>query len=192
MEKVILIRHSMPVAHKYYRFYRLLKGQGVVQFIRDWNISGIDTSYHVPAQLLDEIRGTDFFICSNLRRTIDSYSHIGVQNPEISELFNEADLPVFADCRVPLPLIVWGIFLRIVWRFGYSNSSESYGEFYKRMVHACEYINHKQKNYKHIAVMGHGFVNRELCKLLTKRGFVSVRRFRVNSYYGYTVLEKKK
>ncbi|MGE5669886.1 MAG: histidine phosphatase family protein, partial [Fibrobacterota bacterium] len=90
-----------------------------------------------------------------------------------------------------LPFIMWGILLRILWRFGYSYSSESYKEFQKRMIKACDYINQKQKNNKSIVVMGHGLVNSELRKLFTKRGFVCVRKFRVNNYYGFTVLEKK-
>jgi len=192
VQKVILIRHSMPVAHNEYRVFRMLNVQGIIQFIHDWNASGIVTSYPVSRQLVDEIKNADYFICSNLLRTIDSFAHIGVQNPDRSEIFNEAELPVITRCGISLPFIVWGLFLRILWRFGNSGKSESYREFHKRMIHACDYIMHKQKNYNNVALMGHGLVNRELRKLFTQRGFVRVRKFRVNSYYGFTVLEKKK
>jgi broad specificity phosphatase PhoE len=192
MEKVVLIRHSMPVAHDHYGYFRLLNGQGIVQFIHDWNASGIVASYPVSKKLLDEIKCADYFISSNFKRTIESFSHIGVTNPDISELFNEAELPVIDHWRISLPFIAWGLLLRILWRFGYSHSSESCNEFKHRMIHACDYINHKQKHYKNVVVMAHGLVNFELRKMFTKRGFVCVRKFRVNSYYGFTVLEKKK
>lgn len=184
----------MPTAHNDYGLLKLINGQGIVRFIHDWNASGIVSSYPVSQQLSDEIGSADYFICSNLKRTIDSFSHIGVNNPDISDVFNEADLPVAAHSRIWLPFIVWGSLLRILWISGYSASSaasESYREFKNRMIRACDYMNHKQKNHKCIAVMGHGLVNRELRKLFTKKGFVCVRKFRENSYYGFTVLEKR-
>jgi broad specificity phosphatase PhoE len=190
MEKVILIRHSMPIAHNNYRLYRFFNGQGIVQFVKDWNDSGVVASFPVSKQLQDEIKGTDHFICSTLKRTIDSFSQIGVENPDKLALFNEAELPVLAHYKILLPFVVWGILLRILWRFGILHSSESYKNFKKRMIHACDYINNEQENCKNIALMGHGLVNRELRKLLTKRGFVCVRKFKVNSYFGFAVLEK--
>jgi broad specificity phosphatase PhoE len=191
MEKIILIRHGMPAKHNDYKHYRLFNGQGIVRFVKDWNDSSVVTSYPVPKQLLDEIKGADHFVCSALKRTIDSFSQIGVNNSDKSELFNEAQLPVLADCRIPLPFIVWVILLRVLWRFGYSHSAEAYKEFKKRMIHACDDINYRQEKCKSIALMGHGLVNRELRKLLIKKGFVCVRKFKVNNYYGFAVLERK-
>jgi broad specificity phosphatase PhoE len=126
-----------------------------------------------------------------LKRTKDSFALLGIIKTNSLELLNEAELPHGFLKNLKLPLWIWGATIRFLWILGLKKNAESYKEFKKRVENAYFHLSAHSETYNHIAVMGHGFVNRQLKMILQQNGWVHTKRFGGHGYWSFNTFEKK-
>jgi hypothetical protein len=88
-----------------------------------------------------------------------------------------------------MPLIIWLIALRLMWRFGLSINSESYNEFIKRSRKCADFLE-ENTSVKHTIVMAHGFVNRIVMQELLRRNWKLISSKGRHSYWSYSTFGK--
>ncbi|KMQ52243.1 Phosphoglycerate mutase [Chitinispirillum alkaliphilum] len=187
--RITLIRHGKPKAKEDYSPFSIISGSEMGMFIRAWNSSELYQSGLEPIKVKDVISDGDVFICSELKRTSESFSRLGIKRFDTCKLLNEAQLPHGICKNVKLPLFAWLVILRILWRFGWSENSESYMEFKNRIKNAAEYLVNHESEAQHIVVMAHGFVNRHLNAELVKRNWKLVLKEGGNSFWSFLTYE---
>jgi broad specificity phosphatase PhoE len=132
----------------------------------------------------------DVFISSKLKRTKDSFRLLGVKEFSSLELLNEAELPSGFLKRLKMPFIFWGILIRLSWMAGLKINSESYKDFKVRIQKVAVHLEAISMNSNNIVVMGHGMVNWQLKKELTKRKWRRVSNHGGRSYWSFDTYEK--
>lgn len=190
MGKVSLIRHGKPEIHDNYSIFSILSGDDIENFRVSYDTCGLSPSNSITPELNKIILDGDLFISSGLRRSMESLRLLGVDTFESDELFKEAEIPCGIGKRLKLPLFLWAIILRIIWRFGLSTNAEPFKSFKIRIKKAADVIEKKENSSKHIVVMAHGFVNNLLGKELLRRKWRSIYRMGGNSFWSVTTFEK--
>jgi broad specificity phosphatase PhoE len=183
--KITLIRHGKPLIRDHYSSFSIISGKGIEQFIKGWNTCELSSENEIPLALKDTISDGDLFLCSSLRRARESLQMLGVTHFKSNDLFNEAELPYGIGKKIKLPLIIWLIALRLFWRFGFINNSESYADFIWRMEKTVDFLE-KEKEAKHIVLMAHGFVNRIIRKELLRRNWKVLSNNGGNGFWSFS------
>lgn len=187
--KITFIRHGKPDTKGSYPPFLIVSGSEIDNFIKLYNNCELISNCKIPDILKQNISNGDYFISSNLKRTIDSFKKLEIITNESNKLFNEAELPYGIGKKSKLPFTVWLIFLRIFWRFGYNNNSESHNKFTMRIVEGADYLE-RMFDRKHIVVMAHGFVNRMIVKELLRRNWRLQIKNGGHKYWSFTTLGK--
>lgn len=189
MKKITLIRHGKPEAHEKYSAFSIVSGKDIEQFISAWNTCELNKESKIPSSLKAIVTDGDLFISSGLKRTHESFRMLGINGFESNQLFNEADLPCGIGKSIRMPLIIWSISLRLMWRFGLSINSESYKDFIKRACKGADFLE-SDRDVKHTVVMAHGFVNRYVKNELLRRNWRLIKNEGGHDYWSYSTLEK--
>jgi broad specificity phosphatase PhoE len=189
MNRITLIRHGEPEVCQESSLWSVFSGQDLEKFLQLYNICKIMPSDDIPSSLKEIIATGDLFISSGLKRTHESFQLLKVSKFEQNHLFNEADLPCGIGKSIRMPLVIWLITLRLLWRLGLSVNAESYNNFIKRMRTGIEFLD-GNKNDIHTVVMAHGFINRHIKKELLRRGWELLSSEGDNSYWSYSTFEK--
>jgi len=187
--KITIIRHGKPKAHDEYSSFSIVAGEDIEQFVRAWNTCTLNKKNDTSYSLKEIISDGDLFISSELNRTHESFQMLGINEFESNNLFNEADLPYGIGKSIRMPLIIWLITLRLMWRFGLSINSESYKDFIKRSRKCVGFLEEK-RNAKHTIVMAHGFVNSIVVRELLRRNWKLISSKGGHSYWSYSTFEK--
>lgn len=187
--KITLVRHGKPQAHDDYSLFSIVSGENIEQFIRAWNTCKLHSVNDIPSSLKEIIQDGELFISSELTRTHESFHMLGIRAFESNHLFNEADLPCGIGRSIKMPLIIWMIALRLLWRSGLNYNSEAYKNFIKRVNDGADYLE-KNKNVKHTILMAHGFVNRILKKELLRRNWKLISSNDGYRYWSHATFEK--
>jgi len=167
--KIILIRHAKVDVD----IYTLTYASELNKWLDIYNNTKIKTELVNEEEIRKIFEETDKLFCSKLKRSIDSVALYG-KNPDLSdEVFNEAGLP-FSNWKViKLPLVLWSIIFRIMWRFGYSNNGESLKEAKIRAKKGADKLIASCEKDATLTILGHGLMNRLIGKELVKRGWKS-------------------
>jgi hypothetical protein len=190
-KRITIIRHGMPEAHLKYSNRKFLKGSEIIEFINDWNNCALSSENRIPDKLREVVANSDYFINSNLKRSINSFRLLGIDKTDSIELFNEAELPYGFLINVKMPAILWFILIRVLWVLGFRMNSESYKDFKNRIKNAYGYLSSHLTQSNHIAVMGHGFANMELKKDLKKNKWNHVENYGGHNYWSFDTYEKE-
>lgn len=187
--KITLIRHGEPKAHDEYPSFSIVSGEDIEQFVRAWNTCKLNKINDISSSFKEIISDGDLYISSDLKRTHESFQMLGISGFESNNLFNEADLPYGIGKSIKMPLIIWLVVLRLMWRFGLSINSESYKDFIKRIKKSADFLE-VNRNAKHTIVMAHGFVNRILKRELLRKDWKLTSSKGGHSYWSYSTFEK--
>jgi hypothetical protein len=187
--KITLIRHGKPKAHDDYSSFSIISGKNIEQFIKAWNTCELQKKYDTSSLLKEIISDGNLFISSNLKRTHESFKIIGVSEFESYDFLNEAELPFGIGNSIKMPLVIWLIALRLMWRFGLKINSESHKDFVERIRKCVNFLVEKG-NEKHTIVMAHGFVNRNIKKELMKRDWKLISSKGGHNYWSYSTFGK--
>lgn len=190
-KRITIIRHGKPDAHHKYVNRKSLKGSEIIQFIHDWDSCELSKENKIPGTLKETVAHADYCISSTLKRAIDSLKLLGIEKSDASELFNEAELPHGFLLKVKMPALVWFIMIRFLWVLGLRMNSESYKEFRGRIRKAYEFLSSRSEKSDHIAVLGHGFANRQLKKELKRNGWNHVENHGGHDYWSFDTFEKR-
>jgi len=115
---------------------------------------------------------------------------LGVKEFSSLELLNEAELPSGILEHLRMPFIFWGILIRLSWMAGLKLNAESYKAFKGRIQKTANHLETISRRSNHIAVMGHGMVNWQLKKELTKRNWKHESNCGGRSYWSFNTYEK--
>lgn len=188
-KRITLIRHGKPQAHDDNPSLSIVSGENIEKLIKAWNNCTLSKTNDIPSSLQEIISDGDLFISSALTRTHESFQLLGITGFESNNLFNEADLPYGIGKSFKMPIFIWLIVLRLMWRFGLSSNAESYKNFNKRIINCADFLE-KTNNVKHTVVMAHGFVNLILKKELLRRNWKLISSKGGHRFWSYSTLEK--
>lgn len=187
--QITLIRHGEPEVYQKFSLWTISSGKELESFLRQYNVSKIIPSDSIPSTLKEIVSTGDLYISSGLKRTHESFQLLNVKEYTKNDLFNEADLPCGIGKTIRMPLIVWLIVLRVLWRLGVHAKSESFRDFITRMRACADFLDGK-KNGAHTVVMAHGFVNRTLKKELSRKGWRLLANRGGGGYWSFSTFEK--
>ena len=189
-KRITIIRHGKPQAHHEYPLFKILRGFEIETYIHAWNTCELCPENEISEKLKTVVMKADVFISSKLKRTNDSFRLLGVKEFSSLELLNEAELPSGFLKRLKMPFVFWGILIRLSWMAGLKINSESYKEFKVRIHKAAVHLEAISQSSNHIVVMGHGMVNMQLKKELTKRKWKHVLNNGGRNYWSFDTYEK--
>lgn len=187
-KKITLIRHGKPQVYGEYSPFSVISGKDIENLIKRWDASEVNKS-DFSYSLKEIITSGDLFISSDLKRTHESFQMLGISVFEANNLLNEADLPYGIGKSIKMPIIIWFVTLRLMWRFGLSINSESYKDFTKRIRKCADFLE-ENTNSKHTIVMAHGFVNLIMKKELLRRDWKILSSKGGHGFWSYSTLGK--
>jgi len=163
------MRHGKPKIEKGLR----LNAEEFGVWVKKYDASGVDTDCFPPQLAIDQANQTDFVVCSNLPRSLESAEALGIEYVDVCDsVFREMELP-YARWHLPiLPLIVWPLFFRLVWAFGYSANAESFKAAKTRAHFCAEQLNELASIHGTVLFVGHGSLNWFIAKYLKRKGWL--------------------
>lgn len=91
---------------------------------------------------------------------------------ESEPLFREMGLPYSNWHFLRLSLNLWVVIFRLLWLSGYSNNTESLQQGKYRSVNAANKLISLAKKHGSVMLVGHGFTNRFIAKVLLSLGWL--------------------
>ena len=181
--EIVLLRHGKPNVE--------LKGYLSTKELKNL-VSACEQSsiQDVPTEKLKTIFNDHYVICSDLPRSVDSAKKLNLKNIHVSNsLYRETDLPHFDKLYLKLPVMLWLIFLRMIWVFGFSKNAESFKQAKKRSKLAADEIIKLTRKNKKVIIVGHGLINHLIGKELQKRKWQVTERVgkRYWAFSSYTI-----
>jgi broad specificity phosphatase PhoE len=151
--------------------------------------SGLNTQKSPPHEALRVAKTCNAVVCSDLPRSIESATALGVLNIDlVDSIFREADMP-YANWRYPkLTVFTWGIIFRVLWYLGYSHRAEPITSVKQRADTAAVKLKKIADEHGSVMLIGHGIINRFLARRLRKKGWSGPNNPGYN-YWEYGVYE---
>lgn len=165
---IILLRHGRVAAEK--------PAAAITQSaFRDWvtnyDQAPLDTT-SVPSEQLRELaKRTQFIVCSDLSRSIESAKVLQREPNLISPAYRECEMPVTDGSRLKLPVNVWMSAMRGLQFTGIHPNAESISTFRLRSRQSATQLNALAGLHRSVMLIGHGLLNRSLHKQLLKLGW---------------------
>lgn len=162
MQKIVILRHGeVDIKNNEY-----ITSKEFSDWIIQYNDSNIKTDFLEKEKIKYLFNKTDIFICSSLKRSIQSIELLNKKPYEINAIFNEAPLPDFNGKFLKLNPKIWLVLFRLLWLFGYSKNCESYSETKQRAKEAVIRLTDLSKQHKNVILIGHGVMNKLIQKEL--------------------------
>ena len=165
--KILLIRHGKPNVTYPDKIY----ANEMKRMIDEYNEIGLSASEQPPAHLFSLVSDCNFVVCSHLKRSLDSATALNLAPDLVDSLFRELELPYPNKRYIRLSPFAWSTLLRILWFLGYSHHSESYLQSKKRCHRAAMKLIDLSQRYESIVLIGHGFSNRFISRVLRLKGW---------------------
>lgn len=122
--------------------------------------------------MLEIARQSNFIVCSDLPRSTDSASELGVTSiNSVDPLFREFEVP-YLSWRFPKrSASFWTVFFRLLWFAGFSSNSESFSEAKRRAAEYLEKLTDYAGAHDKVLFVGHGVLLWYLARLLRDNGW---------------------
>jgi broad specificity phosphatase PhoE len=184
--KISLLRHGQPVID----FSTRIRAAGFRAWLDAYEAAGIDRSLPPPLSLTAALAGCGLVATSPTRRAVES--------AELLRLPTQATILPSAS-EIPLPTrLHWPVALRpgtlvvaarILWFLKLARATEDRRQAALRVQNLARDLNRHAKEKRHVALVGHGYTNLLLGKVLTAEGWRTVTRPR-HGYWSCTHYEK--
>ncbi len=167
MAEITLIRHGKPA----FELKGKARSSDIEMIIKKYDLSGISEAPPVCAK---EMAVTcNVAVCSDLSRSIESARALGFNNiHKIDPLFREVATPHFKSGSLKMSVSAWGILLRCMSVFGFSQHGESLSMAKKRAKVAASVLIEISHAYESVLLVGHSFINYFIAKELLSRNWV--------------------
>lgn len=166
--KIVLLRHGMPDISTHKR----IRANEIPAWIEKYNAAGLISSHRPTSEAIKVANQCNVVVCSDLRRSIESAHTLGLQDIHyIETIFREMNLPYSIFHSPKLPPVLWLVFFRILWSFGYSSNGESLREAKLRASNCASRLKEIAHTNESVIFVGHGFVNRYIAKELLHNGW---------------------
>jgi len=164
------MRHGKPLIDKHLR----LNASEFGIWVERYNAAGIDAQCPPPPIAIEQVNQCSMTVCSDLPRSVESARALGVERVGLTDhMFREMDMP-HAAWRFPkISLLVWLVFFRLAWAFGYSSNVESFKAAKERAHDCAEYLVRLASTHHAVLFVGHGSLNWFIAKYLKNMGWLS-------------------
>lgn len=180
--KIVLIRHGQPE----FNTRKWIGIHGARNSLEEYKHSRV-TAGPVGNHVFYDDVVQPHFMCSGLARARDSSLLCHSVQPEVSDLFNESELPCPDRLLFPLPWSVLLVVCRLGWLFGYDANASGINHDIARAKNAAALLAVRASQHAVVYVFGHGVMNRLITRELKRSGWKS--QSRVGSgYWGQVVM----
>lgn len=163
--EITLLRHGKPSLELKGR----LKANEFKQATKAYAKSGIQD---YPPEKLKQRFNSLYVVCSDLERSIQSATRLGLNNIHLSDkLFAETDIPYFNQSYFKMPIIVWLVVFRIMWLFGFKRNGESFSQAKNRAKQAANRLIVLAQENEKVILVGHGLMNRLIANHLRQNNW---------------------
>lgn len=167
--RIILVRHGEPKIDQ----QRWIGHKGFIAFMDAYRDAGLMPESAPPEYTANLTRGITRVFTSELPRSIDSARALLPDAEFISdEVFTEAPLapPRIPGLRMKVP--GWAVVSRVAWHGGYSPRIENFRQSRRRAQKALHILLDAAAEDGTVVLVGHGYFNAILGRMLRLKGFV--------------------
>lgn len=166
--KIVLARHGKSKIED----YKKTSPRGFGDWIRHYDNTGIDTTHAPTEKIIFEAKQTEFVVCSNLKRSLESASLIGIEVVDLEcSGFREAGMPYGNWNILRMTPKAWSVIFRVMWLLGYSSNTESFKEAKTRSKECAKKLMALAERHSSVLLVGHGIMNRLIAKELISLGW---------------------
>jgi len=186
--KIILLRHGKPKVDLNSLLKKSCSSSFLGKLVKSYELSGISEDNEVTKEIINLVATCNILVHSDLPRSIESAKALGINNIRhcCNAIFREPNLP-YANWKYPkLPILVWFLFFRVMWQFGYSNNAESIKKAKENAASGARILQEYSKVHGTVILVGHGVVNRFIAKELLSIGWDGP-KIPSNKYWSYGV-----
>ena len=164
--EIVLLRHGKAEIE----LEGFLSAKEFKVLVKKYTKTGIKDN---PPEKLKELFNSYYVVSSELTRSLKSAKKIGFNEIHFSsDLLNETAIPHYDDGFIKLPVVVWLIYYRLIWLFGFSKNGESFSQAKSRAKQAVEKLIILAEEKEKLIIIGHGLMNRLIAKQLISMGWV--------------------
>lgn len=168
-EKIFLIRHGKPAIN----MQIVIGSEEFSTWFKKYKNTSLDPFEKPPRLLKALLKDCRVLYVSSLKRSIESANQLSASKTVLSSsLFNEVSLSVLAIPYLKISLRAWVMMARIMWFFGLGGKVESFSKAKKRAYEAASVLIQASARYRQVAVIGHGFLNLLIGRVLLKQGWL--------------------
>ena len=118
----------------------------------------------------------EIVVCSSLLRSKASADVLFGGYDYSDPVFREAELPDLPALPAMLPIGIWFVLARLLWRCGVKTNCETYVSFKSRVQVAARDLVQLSEGHQKVAVVGHAIFNAYLARELITLGFSGPKR----------------
>jgi len=166
--RIVLTRHGKPLMDR----ARWLGANAFQTYMERYRDSGLDPESPPPDSLRKLIKGAERVYTSDLKRAIESARALAPGAEIASDaIFTEAPMasPKIPGLKLKVP--AWAVLSRVVWHGGYTPRMESYWHAKHRAQRAMHVLVDHAKRDGLVVLVGHGYFNAILGRLLRLHGW---------------------
>ncbi|WAK02333.1 histidine phosphatase family protein [Methylobacter sp. YRD-M1] len=180
--EITLIRHGKPA----FELKGRVKSRDVCEMIRRYDSSGIAGP---PEAAKQRASACKVAVCSDFIRSLESAKALGFNDILLSDpIFREIAVPHFKTGSFAMSASAWGVLLRYMSVFGFSQNGESLSMAKKRAQVAASALIDITHIHESVLLVGHGFINYFLAKELLSRSWTGPSK-PGNGYWEYGVYQ---
>lgn len=161
--EIRLIRHGKSSCD----FSKRLTSRDYREWVIKYGEEGICDK--APENVQRALKDASVVFTSDFKRAIDSaHSAVAIQSDSI---YRELELPYYHVKLLKLNPRIWTVFYRLLWLIGFSKQVETQQLAKKRAKTAAQRLEESAIKHGTVILVGHGFFNRYIGNVLTKRGW---------------------
>jgi broad specificity phosphatase PhoE len=164
--EITLIRHGKPA----FELKGKVKSRDVCEMIRRYDSSGIAEQPTEEAK--QRASACKVAVCSDFIRSLESAKALGFDDILLSDpMFREIAVPHFKTGSFAMSASAWGVLLRYMSVFGFSQNGESLSMAKKRAQVAASALIDIAHIHESVLLVGHGFINYFIARELLSRNW---------------------
>jgi broad specificity phosphatase PhoE len=181
--EITLIRHGKPA----FELKGKARSRDICEIIRRYDSSGI--AERPPDEVKQRALACSVAVCSDFIRSLESAKALGFNDILLSDpLFREIACPHFKTGSLTMSVSAWGVLLRYMSVFGFSQNGESLLMAKKRARVAASTLIDIAHTHQSVLLVGHGIINYFIAKELLSRHWVGPSK-PGGSYWEYGVYQ---
>lgn len=177
MARIILMRHGRGEFDFDDAYGRWLSANAMAELIDNYETTGLAQPQSPPDDTKHLAQNASYAVSSPLPRALASLLALRMDVEFTTDpVFTEVPMARPASLsflgKIPLPVIVWSVLLRLLWWLRLAKGKEGYGASIIRTRIAALRLEETATQHGTVFLSGHGFFNHMLGKQLRKQGWL--------------------
>ena len=164
--EIVLLRHGRPA----FDFSQKVPGRQLHELVKLYDSAGIVEP--APQHVKEKFQTCDLAVCSDLPRSIESATALGVQQIMSDALYREARLPYIKRGGISLSTSFWAALFRSLWFLGFSANGEPLKAVRERAGQGARRLQDLARENGRVLFVGHGFINYFIARELLASGWL--------------------